>query len=206
MAIFYDGFNDVATGCRWELEPNEHSRAQKFNKYVKKKAHYNGGYLYLRAVFWSGTKSLVGRIRGRIFPYKAVDETDKSLICDTSKERARKVATTLVNNWEIAHDIAKARNIKFFAILHPTAHIGEPKLDHLQEYLSTDRQKELAKQFKVVYPIIKDIIRERNHDWILDYTDSFSRNEYIYIGAVHVSANGNRIIAEKLYEDIKGNL
>ena len=67
---------------------------------------------------------------------------------------------------------------------------------------ASNAQKEIAKQLKVVYPIIQEILQERKHNWIFDYTDAFSLDEYIYIGSVHTSPNGNRIIAERLFEDI----
>ena len=117
-------------------------------------------------------------------------------MCDKSKDRAQKVTKTLVNNWEIAHDIAQARGIKFFAILQPVAFIGKPKLDHLK------LSKTFGLQYKTVYPLLKKVIRERGHNWILDYTDRFSRDEYIYVDWAHVSKNGNKIIANRIYTDI----
>lgn len=58
-------------------------------------------------------------------------------------------------------------------------------------------------QYKNVYPLIKDVMRKRGHKWIVDYTDMFSHDEYIYIDKAHVSPNGNLIIAKQIYKDIK---
>ncbi len=202
--VFYDGFNDVVIGCRTELKPNEHSRTQSIRK---KLAHRpNPRAEYLDSVFLSGTRSLVTKVYSKLFSSNKSHDIDRALICDESEKRAQGVATALVNNWEILHDIASTRKIKFFAILQPTAHLGNPNVDHIQGYLSSDHQRELGKQLKAVYPIIKRLIRKRGHNWIFDYTEAFSRNEYIYTGAVHVSGNGNRIIAEQLYKDIRDDL
>ena len=75
-----------------------------------------------------------------------------------------------------------------------------PKLTHLR-FNQWDNERGL--QFTNVYPLIKDIMRKRGHKWILDYTDMFSRDEYIYIDFCHVSPNGNLIIAKQIYKDIK---
>jgi hypothetical protein len=199
VVVFYDGFNDVLTGCRAELEPNEHSRVQVFRKKIEAKSGMSAWEI-VEIIFLSGTRNLATQIHDKLVASASPMREGRFRICDKKPERARKVATTLVNNWEMAHDLAVARGIKFVAILQPTAHIGGGKIDHIQEHMLS--QKEIGKQFQVVYPMIVKMIRERGHDWIFDYTDAFSRDEYIYIGAVHTSVNGNRIIAERLYKDL----
>ncbi len=203
IAIFYDGHNDVTVGCRVELNPQDHSNVTVFERKINKKSEIDI-WESLEFLTLSQTKKLADKIRGKLLPSTVQVNLDKSLICDNSQKRARKVATTLVSNWEMAHDIAIARNIKFYAVLQPTGYFGIPKVDHLQQYYSSQHQKEIAKQIRAVYPLLKELVRERKHDWIFDYTDAFSRDEYIFIGAVHVSPNGNQIIAERLYRDIVG--
>ncbi|MBC6422005.1 MAG: hypothetical protein GDA43_13325 [Hormoscilla sp. SP5CHS1] len=86
------------------------------------------------------------------------------------------------------------------AILQPVAYVGNPKLTHLN---FNKWGKEIELQYKNVYPLIKDVMRKRGHKWIVDYTDMFSHDEYIYIDKAHVSPNGNLIIAKQIYKDIK---
>ena len=216
--VFYDGVNDVLHSCRRYLKVNEHGRTKQIrerldSELISKKEEFLN---YLDITLMSGTRTLAAKISSKlrkssnfnipsnihnIIGIDQVDNIDQLLNCDNDKEKARQIAETLVNNWQIARDMAEARGIKFVAILQPVAYIGEPKLDHLKHLLSNENEQ--GKQYKTVYPIIRNIIRERGRDWILDYTDMFSRDENIYIDFCHVSRNGNRIIAEQIYEDIK---
>lgn len=222
VAIFYEGINDIGFHCRAELEVNEHSRTvqireilEEFGENKGKKAQESGEFVkYFDNIFLSGTRQLAGKVSTKLSNSKKVENKDKagskrklsvdeSYICDNSQERAQKVAETLVNNWEIAHDIAAARGIKFLAVWQPVAFIGDPKLDHLEQLWNPEWEDELRLQHENVYPILKKVIQERGHEWLLDYTDLFSRDEYIYWDFAHVSSNGNLIIAKQLYKDIK---
>ncbi len=193
VAIFYDGVNDSSTHCRTELNVNEHSRTQSIRKRLKR-SKKEFVLKYVDYIFLQNTRKLAAEISHKLFGTQTKER--RGYVCDKSKDRAQKVTKTLVNNWEIAHDIAQARGIKFFAILQPVAFIGKPKLDHLK------LSKTFGLQYKTVYPLLKKVIRERGHNWILDYTDRFSRDEYIYVDWAHVSKNGNKIIANRIYTDI----
>ncbi|MGK7901471.1 MAG: SGNH/GDSL hydrolase family protein [Hormoscilla sp.] len=230
IVIFYDGVNDVTANCSPELEVNEHYYTDDFRKRMtrkvfagkeenwltneKVKLHLNGSEFlqYLDFSFLFGTRSLAAKIKRKIFGVQSVVENDEgesikvkgsvdgAYVCDNSEELAQNAAESIVNNWEIAHDLAEARGIKFLAILQPVAYVGNPKLTHLN---FDEWENERGLQYKTVYPLIKDVIRKRGHKWIVDYTDMFSRDEYIYIDFCHVSPNGNLIIAKQIYKDIK---
>ncbi len=226
VAIFYEGINDIGYDCRAELGVNEHGRtaqyreilAEEDSKTKNSKVRETGGFLqYLDGIFLLGTRKLATQISGNIFEAKTVKSkqegagtkklsVDQSYICDNSQERAEKVAETLVNNWEIAHDLAAARGIKFLAILQPVAFNSSPKLDHLKNLWNPSYEEEFGLQFKTVYPLMKKVIQERGHKWILDYTTLFDVDEYIYWDFAHVSKSGNSIIANQIYTDIKPDL
>ena len=213
MVVFYDGVNDVVYNCLSYLNVNEHSRSQTIRKLFersrggKTKKTSNEFSRYLELVFVAGTKQLAKQLstqpsesnKEQDKEKKKQTKVDKSHVCDNSQERALKSAEILVNNWEIAHDMAEANGIEFWAVLQPVPSIGKPKLDHLK---FNQWHQERLLQYETVYPIIQEIIKQRGHKWILDYTDAFSRDEYIYIDFVHASENGNEIIAKKLYNDI----
>lgn len=143
IVIFYDGVNDVAVSCRAELEVSEHQETEKFRKQIKEsrlltndkvKLFLNGSEFlqYLDFAFLFGTRSLVAKNNRKIFNLQMVKSSvDNAYLCDNSLERAQRVAESIVNNWEIAHDLAEARGIKFLAILQPVAYVGNPKLTHL---------------------------------------------------------------------------
>ncbi|MGB3509229.1 MAG: hypothetical protein WBA93_08305 [Microcoleaceae cyanobacterium] len=172
---------------------------------------------YFNQVFLAGTTELAGKISNKLFDKKTSSNSkkgeplrklsvDKSYLCDNSPERAEKVAETLVKNWEIAHTIAEANGIKFVAIWQPVAFIGNPRLDHLDSLWNPKWEEELRLQHKSVYPFLKQIIQARGHKWILDYTEIYSGNEYIYWDYCHVSQNGHLLVAKQLYADLKPNL
>lgn len=201
VIIFYDGVNEIYNLCRTEINVNDHAWTAGIKSKLEENSNTSYFLEYLDFMFILGTKTLVTKIKRKVFQQAAQDESRN---CDNNKEKARQVAESMVKNWEIARELAESRGILFRAILQPVAFIGTPNLDHLQDLASS--QNELAKQYKTVYPIMQEIIQKRGHDWILDYTNMFSRDEYIYIDFCHVSKNGNLIIAQQLYSDISSAL
>lgn len=210
VVIFYDGVNDVIHLCRAENNVNDHAMSAHIKgKLEAKPQPQTPKFLqYLEIMFIRGTKTLVDRASRQVVQQAALKNEsmhDESMDCDNNREKARQIAERMVKNWEIARELTESRGILFRAILQPVAFIGEPKLDHLPD-LELPAQKEIAKQYKTVYPMVQEIIQKRGHDWLLDYTEMYSRDEYIYIDLCHVSGNGNSIIAQQLYSDIKSAL
>jgi hypothetical protein len=158
---------------------------------------------YLNTLFLQGTKNLGIQITQTFNSLLSESKTQtRPLICDQELGKAQKIAETLVNNWEIAHDIAVARGINFYAVLQPVAFIGNSKVENLEVY----KLYRIAEQYQTVYPMIKKIIQQRGHDWILDYTGLFSQDESVYIDFAHVLARGNQIIAEHLNASLQKHL
>jgi len=125
---------------------------------------------------------------------------DQTMNCDNQPQKTQQIASSLIENWEIAHVIAQAKGIKFLGILQPVAFMENSQLAH-DLHLNLGWNNELRKQYKTVYPLIKSMMRERGYDFLLDYTDLLNRNQDIYIDFCHLSKNGNMIIAEQLYTD-----
>jgi len=198
--IFYDGVNDILNLCRSENKLGEYGYAShiknKINRNIDKSpANQIGKYLDLK--LWRGTRSLIDLVMNQ--PAIMNYNWDRTMNCDDRPLKARQIASALVENWEIGHDLASARGIKFLAILQPVAFRGNPKLDYL--HLDSGVDNELRKQYQAVYPLVQAMMRERDRDWLLDYTDLFDRDEDIYIDFCHVSKNGNLIIAQQIYAD-----
>ena len=53
--------------------------------------------------------------------------------CRDNPDYAKKVASTLVNNWKIAKEVAALGGAEFHAILQPVAAIGQPNIEYLTE-------------------------------------------------------------------------
>lgn len=201
--IFYDGVNDVQYGCRAELQVNEHGRTAVFRDRLRELRSRQSAteqfMAYLNGVFLGGIQGLGVDIVDAINDTRKKQREEDSMICDSDPERARQVAAALLANWEMAHDLAQARGIKFLAVLQPVAYVGQPQVDHIKD----DLDPQFGKQYEAVYPILQRMIRERNYDWIVDYSRVLSLDEYIYIDFCHVSANGNQILAQRLVEDTR---
>jgi hypothetical protein len=186
LVIFYDGVNDAAFLC-----PND----------IKQLPAHRLVPMY-REKLYVGEKKVVGELAGKLFyknilrathrlTYKPTPE-NSPYDCVSKPEKAEEIAEMLMKNWEMAHEIVTNRNGKFIAVLQPAAFIGHPRTDHLK------LDEDLGKNFHEIYKRIQQKIKERNHDWIVDLSDSFDGDEYIYIDFCHVSPNGNEIIAKRI--------
>lgn len=195
-AVFYDGVNEVLSLCRSEHQVGDHIRTYQMRKMVNENANarpLSEFSRYLDFAFIRGTKLLV-------FGISQTFSDNQRWDCDSQPEKAREVAESLVETWEIAHYISEKKGITFIAILQPVAFFEEPRLDHLSHIKKEDNP--LAEQFKAVYPLVQELMQERQHDWIKDYTEIFSTDEYIYIDFCHVSAFGNSLVARQISQDL----
>ncbi len=191
IVIFYDGVNDAAFLC-----PKE----------IKQLPAHRLVPMY-REKLYTGKPAVVGELLSDLFidnilkvihkfTYKRVPE-NSPYDCHTNPGKAEQIANIMMKNWEMAHEIVTARNGKFIAVLQPAAYIGKPRTDHL------DLDEDLGKNFQEIYKRLKAIIAERNHPWIIDLSDRFDGNEYIYIDFCHVSPNGNEIIAREISKAVR---
>jgi len=64
----------------------------------------------------------------------------------------------------------------------------------------------MKSRYQDLYADIRLILKEPKYTElssnILDLTSAFDGDEYIYIDDIHVSPNGNRIIADRIYKFI----
>ena len=178
MVIFYDGCNDCRSLCRADVSINGHREEAEM---ANKLEHH-----------WQVVDDLIGSIQIVVQKYIKKGKRPPSR-CKGNPDYAKKVATTLVNNWKIARTVATMGGAKFHAVLQPVAAIGHPNV----EYLS-DRGDET--DWHMVYPFVLEIQAKENLKWIHDFTDAFDVNEYLYIDGCHVNGRGNQIIATKLSE------
>jgi hypothetical protein len=186
IVIFYDGVNDAAFLC-----PND----------IKQLPAHRLVPMYREKLYTGETKA-VRDLAEKVFYQNILRATHKLTYkpgsnnspydCISKPGKAEEIAEMLMKNWEMAHEIVTNRNGKFIAVLQPAAFIGNPKTDHLK------LDEDLGRNFKEIYTRIQQKIKERNHDWIVDLTDSFDSNEYIFIDFCHVSPNGNEIIAQRI--------
>lgn len=186
IVIFYDGVNDAAFLCP---------------KVIKELPAHRLVPMY-RERLYAGNLAMVKELFMKIFVEDILKVIQKVTYRSTSGNslydcagnpiKAEAIAEMMMKNWEMAHEIVTRRNGQFIAILQPAAFIGVPKTDHLQ------LDDELRRNFQEIYKLLKAKIAARNYPWIVDLSNKFDGNAYIFIDFCHVSPNGNEIIAEEI--------
>jgi hypothetical protein len=186
VVIFYDGVNDAAFLCPkviTDLPAHRLVPMYRQKLYTGKSAIIKE---LLMKVFAEDILAVIQKVT-----YKPTPE-NSPYDCTTNPEKAEAIAEIMMKNWEMAHEIVTKRNGKFLAVLQPAAFIGKPRTDHLE------LDAELGKNFDEIYRLLKKKVSERNHPWIVDLSNAFDGDEYIFIDFCHVSPNGNQIIAREI--------
>lgn len=185
MVVFYDGNNDAVTYCRTDVEINGHVHANKIQGLLKPSSwlwnDLTGPLLELLSGKWT-TRLLRGP-----GPYPTR--------CEDAPEVVERIAATMVRNWQLAREVARAGGADFLAVLQPVASIGSPRVDHLEprDYAKDNVQN-------LVYPVVRRLLAETGADWFHDFSDVFDgEREYTYIDVCHVTANGTRRVAERIH-------
>ncbi len=126
--------------------------------------------------------------------------------CDTDTKKARAAAQMTVNTWLLAYDLLSTKNIPVLFVLQPTSHIGTEfhQLDYL---LDSEKQRivDEKKSYEAQYAMIKKIwteecLKHNACDNFLDLSVVFNGyQEPIFIDTMHISPNGNKIVANEIF-------
>ena len=181
LVVFYDGVNEVSHKCRSELNFYSASREHQMRQTMKYSTAPGKLKYYARPFVYLADK------------LKAVSSKTAYRDCHLDPDKARLIATALVQDWQIAKSIVEGYCGRFVAILQPNAFLGSPRLDHLPKVRGDEQQHA---QFSAVYPIIRQEMaaRQIGHD----FTKAFDGEQYLYIDTAHVSPDGNARIVARL--------
>ncbi len=145
-------------------------------------------------------------------PLASFKNRDQYRNCDTHPTKAEYAATVTINTWLLAYEILSARNIPVLFILQPTSHIGTEfhQLDYL---LNSEKQRIMNEKpsYEAQYAMIRKLWYEKcvsfnACDSFIDLSNIFnSHNEPIFIDSLHVSPNGNEIVAQAIYHYMCNN-
>lgn len=186
LVIFYDGVNDAAFLCPCVIRDLP---AHRLVPMYREKL-YAGNLALAKELaaklFVDDILNLVQKITYRPSPENSPYD------CVSNPEKAEAIAGMMMKNWEMAHELVTNRGGKFIAVLQPAAFIGKPRTDHLE------LDAELGKNFEEIYRLLKKEIAAKNYPWIIDLSEKFDGDEYIFIDFCHVSPNGNEIIAGEI--------
>ena len=119
---------------------------------------------------------------------------------DLKEKRVEDVARKLLESWLLTKGLAEEHGADFIAVLQPNAGLGRPVTNHLK--LDADSLEAYRSLYAGILRLLQSPAYRELSNKVLVLTDAFDRDEYIYIDPAHVSPNGNRIIAEKIYNHL----
>jgi hypothetical protein len=200
LVVFYDGYNEVRNLCRNDVELYGHGRQKRLETLVQPPT------FTVRTLF-SAFLQLAEDNARRSGKHKYPPSR-----CMIDPEYGERIADMLTANWKVAREVARLGGADFVAILQPVAAIGNPNLSHLvddafslDDYATPAGLEKLSGQklgkgidHRIVYPRIQRRIAEEELDFVLDLTDAYDGDEFIYMGPSHVTGNGNERIAKRL--------
>ena len=230
MVIFYDGVNDGGRFCRRNEFPQlQHSYTSRYSNMIKeiktlrknKKERKIIDFEYLGLEFksfflkpleyiqtldeYNKTKSKkVSNI-----PLKEIKKKEKYMFCD-DKNYAERASQLTISSWINAYLILRERNIPVKFILQPTASYFpyeynlEHIIDHKKQAIINERES-----FIGYYDMLKEqwSIECKKFgicNLFLDLSKVYfkTKDTAIFIDRVHVSPNGNKIIAKKIAQSM----
>lgn len=190
--IFYDGVNEVLHKCRREVSSLGSSRESQ----IQNKMSETGAQKFGFDKTFEQLQEFLTNIFGKLLPSKVQNTSviDQSHSCALNEAKAIEVANTLVDTWEIASNIVNSRGGTFTAILQPVSFLGNPSVDYLN--LSIPKRLVLAKQYQAVYPLIIEVAKKRNINFI-NLTNVYDGCSDCYIDFMHVGPQGHKILVER---------
>lgn len=143
-----------------------------------------------------------------IWKYQEELFKNKKKIKINKKDRVRKIAYGLenkksyaqwwVDDMRMMYAICTEFDIKYWAILQPNMYMGDYKITGLEH---TSKNKEYPYKVREWYEEVKKLIGDKTY--IIDFTNIYNGYKNIYWDTCHVYENGNRIMAESVYQLIK---
>ena len=191
--VFYDGVNDVGNGCRTEISGFGTSREQQIQNALQ--SAFDKKYSFTKS--FEQLTEFLSAVKRKLENSKLIAETYYN--CHLDPERAEEVARTLVETWQAAYDLVTQQGGDFTAILQPVAYLGNPNIDYLE--LTTNNDLALAKQYEAVYPLIKQLAKTRNINF-LDLTSTYDNCDNCYIDHSHVGPEAHQLLVEDLARNL----
>ena len=142
-------------------------------------------------------------------PYISSDQLLLQSSCLRNSYRANLVAKHLINNWYVAYQIAKSKDISFLAVLQPNLY--STKSIYYDYMLDKYRFPNFKNIVNIIYPLIKKEMKNACKysiefcDTLIDGSNWISPSEKVFKDTVHLTSKGNLIISERLRDLINLN-
>jgi lysophospholipase L1-like esterase len=203
IVVFYDGVNEILVKCRTELTPTSHGREAWIDGVLKSPHSSPTTFSYYFAPLWHvarWVKSQFAKTGRSPMSWTAqalvgggAPDTGLGYDCDTNRDKAAKIAENMVRDWQMAKLLVESYNIRFIGILQPVSFLSKTRLDHLSDIY---RNPVLRSQYQTVYPMMKQ--RMNQTGGFYDFVDALDIDQYVYVDDVHLSPNGNQLIAAQI--------
>jgi len=196
IVVSYDGVND-ALCLNPGLRPFSHQREDQIRTAMRGKDRKHEEALSFSHFFLNPLKSFI-----------SLKVKHKNKTYDLSQERIEQTAKALLEGWLSTKDLAESHGAYFIGILQPNAAFGKPYLKHLS--FNRGKLKTRRQYYKLFYPAVLKLLQAPQYQELSNHvivlTDAFDIEEYIYIDDMHVSPNGNKIIAATIYNYITNSI
>lgn len=193
--VFYDGYNDIFHICGNELRFNAFPQMDNIRNHVSHSLNSNR----FKFIFINFFKRIFAFYSIELIKFKKSENAlpyhmdDKNFICCENDSATEKVARTIINNWKIAKDIVESKGGNFLAVLQPSPFIAN-NIFHPDYILDASECR--INTYMDIYNII--ISKVGNENWFLDLSMVFDGLGPFYIDDIHISNEGNKIVANKI--------
>ncbi len=202
IVVSYDGVND-ADSLMPERKSFSHSRENQIREVMKGKDSIEEEALSFNNFLLKPLKSFIAEYKNRHVTYRTYD---------VSREEVEQKAGFLLESWMSTKKLAETNGAYFIAVLQPNAGFGKPYLKHLRlnegslrsRHLKLDETK--LDRYRIYYQVVLELLQTPKYKDLSRHVifpkDAFDIEDFIYIDDCHVSPNGNKIMAEKIYNHI----
>ena len=195
LVIFYEGANDVASKLRMPTLARSHLYHEEWRSLTNPEDHWSH---YAKQWFEQySVVHMVGRMLGHKGAMRRAHETFLSTEAERVQQLADEVVATYGQNTAFVRKLADAYGFKAWFFWQPV--IVTKAQRTLEERSYPDRFQGL---FDEVY--LAATVQMQSEDFAIDLSRALDDQEAtIYIDFAHVSEEGNRIIADLIFEQMR---
>jgi lysophospholipase L1-like esterase len=206
FVVFFDGVNDAAAAALWPEIPGSHMNLVEIrDRFERRSGPPSPGWTLLtRTGIYSLSQRIVWMLPLRR-PAADVPWDPPEGEADIAA-RARQGIAIWLENLAIVRAFARAYDFEFLFVLQPSLMVGDKLLDPSEAAILSQEKENAAKlQSMQVYAAMRSGLRRRlaedpeGLDRVRDLSDAFRNVEKaLYVDYVHISGEGNRILAEQI--------
>jgi hypothetical protein len=183
LVISYDGYNDVYVAYEQGLVHHQFYYADMKRMYEPIEPHW----YHNLAVYW----------RIHPAPPETYEWHDYSTMGKDADALSTEVANHYFNSYSVVEALAAKWHFDFALFIQPTISIGKKRLTKAEQPILTDLSEPLRRLTAGIYARLEAGAKERRR--LFHLADVFDQTDgEIWFDPVHVDAEGNKIVAERI--------